>query len=189
MLGRRRQRAGAVGDDQFVGVGAAAGGAGDAPVDDGVGAAGALRTEEGGHPAEDLVEDLRAGLAAHDLGDLGVKYPSSVIVTRRSYLVQNRPIVKKYLAAFTEGLHLYAQDKDFTLGIMQKYFKLKDREAMSRSHDYFVKNTTLVPLTDPVAIKNALGDKTGGRKLEDFYDNSLLQELVKEGFVDKLRKK
>lgn len=124
-----------------------------------------------------------------DLGDLGVKYPSSVIVTRRSYLVQNRPIVKKYLAAFTEGLHLYAQEKDFTLGIMQKYFKLKDREAMSRSHDYFVKNTTLVPLTDPVAIKNALGDKTGGRKLEDFYDNSLLQELVKEGFVDKLRKK
>jgi len=40
-----------------------------------------------------------------------------------------------------------------------------------------------------VAIKNALGEKTGGRKLEDFYDNSLLQELVKEGFVDKLRKK
>jgi ABC-type nitrate/sulfonate/bicarbonate transport system substrate-binding protein len=124
-----------------------------------------------------------------DLGDLGVKYPSAVIVTRRSYLAQNRPTVKKYLAAFTEGLHLYAQNKDFTLGVMQKYAKLKDRDAMSRSHEYFVKNTTLVPLTDPVAIKNALGDKAGGRNLEDFYDNSLLHELVNEGFVDKLTKK
>jgi ABC-type nitrate/sulfonate/bicarbonate transport system substrate-binding protein len=112
-----------------------------------------------------------------------------VIVTRRSYLAQNRPTVKKYLAAFTEGLHLYAQNKDFTLGVMQKYAKLKDRDAMSRSHEYFVKNTTLVPLTDPVAIKNALGDKAGGRNLEDFYDNSLLHELVNEGFVDKLTKK
>jgi NitT/TauT family transport system substrate-binding protein len=124
-----------------------------------------------------------------DLGDLGIKYPSAVIVTRRSYLAQNRPTVKKYLAAFTEGLHLYAQNKDFTLGIMQKYFKLKDRDAMSRSHDYFVKNTTLMPLTDPAAIKNALGDKAGSRNLEDFYDNSVLEELVKEGFVDKLSKK
>jgi NitT/TauT family transport system substrate-binding protein len=124
-----------------------------------------------------------------DLGELGVKYPSSVIVTRRSYLAQNRATVKKYLTAFTEGLHLYAQDKDYTLRVMQKYFKLKDRDATSRSHDYFVKNTSLVPLTDPVAIKNALGDKAGGRSPEEFYDNSLLQELVKEGFVDKLRKK
>jgi hypothetical protein len=46
-----------------------------------------------------------------------------------------------------------------------------------------------VPLTDPVAIKIALGDKAGGRNLEDFYDNSLLRELVNEGFVDKLTKK
>lgn len=124
-----------------------------------------------------------------DLGELGVKYPSAVIVTRRSYLAQNRPTVKKYLAAFTEGLHVYAQNKEFTLGVMQKYVRLKDRDAMSRSHDYFVKNTALVPLTDPVAIKNALAEKAAGRNLEDFYDNSLVRELVNEGFVDKLTKK
>ena len=124
-----------------------------------------------------------------DLGELGVKYPSAVIVIRRSYLAQHRATVKKYVAAFTEGLHVYAQNKEFTLGVMQKYAKLKDRNAMSRSHDYFVKNTALVPLTDPVAIKNALADKAAGRNLEDFYDNSLLRELVNEGFVDKLTKK
>jgi NitT/TauT family transport system substrate-binding protein len=124
-----------------------------------------------------------------DLGDLGIKYPSSVMVARRAYLAQNRPTVTKFVMAFTEGLHVYAQNKDFTLGVMQKYARLKDRDAMARAHDYFVKNTALVPLTDPVAIKNALADKATGRRLEDFYDNSLIQELVDEGFVKNITKK
>ena len=123
-----------------------------------------------------------------DLGELEVKYPSAVMVARRSYVAQNRATVKKFLMAFIEGLQVYAQKKDFTLGIMQRYAKLRDREAMAKAHDYFVKNTTLVPLTDAVAIKNALADKAAGRKLEDFFDNSVVQELVDESFVEKVSK-
>ncbi len=124
-----------------------------------------------------------------DLGDLGIKYPSSVMVARRAYLAQNRPTVKKFVMAFTEGLHVYAHNKDFTLGVMQKYARLKDRDAMARAHEYFLKNTALVPLTDPIAIRNALADKAAGRRLEDFYDNSLVKELVDEGFVENVTKK
>ena len=123
-----------------------------------------------------------------DLGDLGVKYPSAVMVARRSYVAQSRATVKKFLMAFIEGLQVYAQKKDFTLDVMQKYARLRDREAMAKSHDYFLKNTTLVPLTDPVAIKNALADRTAKRKLEDFFDNSIVQELIDEGFVEKVSK-
>src|SRR5438093_593233 len=115
-----------------------------------------------------------------DLGDLGVKYPSAVMVARRSYVAQSRATVKKFLMAFIEGLQVYAQKKDFTLDVMQKYARLRDREAMAKSHDYFLKNTTLVPLTDPVAVKNALADRAAGRKLEDFFDNSIVQELIDE---------
>lgn len=124
-----------------------------------------------------------------DLGELGVKYPTGTIVTRRSYLASNRALVKRYLMGFIEGLHLYARDKDYTLRVMQKYARLKDKEAIAKSHDYFVKNTSLVPLSDPLAIKNALVDKAAGRNPEDFYDNSLVRELVSEGFIDKLTKK
>ena len=124
-----------------------------------------------------------------DLGDLGIKYPSAVMVARRAYLAQNRLTVKKFIMAFIDGLHVYAHNKDFTLGVMQKYARLKDRDAMAKSHDYFVKNTALVPLTDPVAIRNALADKAAGRRLEDFYDNSLIRELVDEGFVESVTKK
>ncbi|HEX9444001.1 MAG TPA: ABC transporter substrate-binding protein [Candidatus Binatia bacterium] len=125
-----------------------------------------------------------------DLGDLGVKYPTSTMITTRSYLAQNRAIVKGFLMAYTEGLHLYAQKRDFALSVTQKYTKLSDQEVLSKSHDYFVKNTSLVPSTDPAAVINALPpDKTAGRKPEEFYDNSVIQELVNEGFVEKIAKK
>lgn len=125
-----------------------------------------------------------------DLSDLGVKYPTSTMIVTRAYLAQNRAAVKAFVMGFTEGLHLYAQKKDFALSVTQKYTKLSDQEVLAKSYDYFVKNTSLVPLTDPAAIVNALPpDKVATRKPEEFYDNSVIQELVNEGFVEKIAKK
>jgi NitT/TauT family transport system substrate-binding protein len=123
-----------------------------------------------------------------DLSDLGVKYPTATMATTNAYLSQNPAAVKKFLMAFVEGLHLYKQKRDFALAVMQKYTKIRDQEILAKTHDYFVRNTALVPLTDPVAIENALpADNTGGkRSVEEFYDNSMLRELVNEGFVEKI---
>jgi len=124
-----------------------------------------------------------------DISEMGGKYPTSTMFVMRSYLAQNRAMVKKFLMAFIEGLHLYAQKKDFSIAVMQKYTKLQDQEVLSKSHDYFVKKTLLVPLTDSAAVKNALPEKALGRRPEEFYDDSLIQELVNEGFVDSLKKR
>ena len=125
-----------------------------------------------------------------DLGDLGVKYPTSVMAINGSYLAQNRAAVKNFLMGYIEGLHLYTQNREFAQSVMQKYTKLSDPEVLSKSHDYFVKNTSLVPWTDAAAIKNGFpADKVGSRKVEEFYDNSVIQELVNEGFVEKVSKK
>ena len=125
-----------------------------------------------------------------DLSDLGVKYPTSSFFVMRSYLVENRASLKKFLMALTEGLHIYVNDKDFSMRVMQKYTKLGDREIASKTQDYYGKKTLLVPLNDPVAIKETIpSDKSAGRKPEEFYDNSIIQELVKEGFVESIKKK
>jgi len=125
-----------------------------------------------------------------DLSDLGVKYPTSSFFVMRNYLVENRASLKKFLMALTEGLHIYINDKDFSMRVMQKYTKLGEREIASKTQDYYGKKTLLVPLNDPAAIKEAIPpDKSAGRKPEEFYDNSIIQELVKEGFVESLKKK
>jgi ABC-type nitrate/sulfonate/bicarbonate transport system substrate-binding protein len=122
-----------------------------------------------------------------DLGDLGAKYPTAVIAVTRPYLRQNRPVVKRFLMGFIEGLHLYKENKAFTLKVMQKFIKFSNQEILSLSHDYFVRNTSVVPRTDPEGVKNAIPeDKIGGRKAEEFYDNSPIEELVNEGFLAKL---
>jgi len=125
-----------------------------------------------------------------DLSDLGVQYPTSSFFVMRNYLVENRASLKKFLMALTEGLHIYVNDKDFSMRVMQKYTKLGDREIASKTQDYYGKKTLLVPLNDPAAIKEAISpDKSAGRKPEEFYDNSIIQELVKEGFVESIKKK
>ena len=124
-----------------------------------------------------------------DLTDLGIKYPTSVFFVTRSYLAQNRPAVKKFLMAFIEGLHIYAHNRDFALQVMKKYTKLDDAEVLGKSHDYFVKKTLVVPLSDPAAVKNGFPiGKPVQRNPEEFYDNSIIQELVQEGFVAKISK-
>jgi hypothetical protein len=58
--------------------------------------------------------------------------------------------------------------------------------VLSKSYDYFAKRTALVPFTDPVVLKNVVPpDRASGHSLEDFYDNSVIQELVNEGFLAK----
>ena len=124
-----------------------------------------------------------------DLTELDIKYPTSVFFVTRSYLNQNRPEVKKFLMAFIEGLHLYAHKRDFAIQVMKKYTKLDDPEVLSKSHDYFARKTLVIPRTDPAAVKNALPmGKTVNRRLEDFYDNSITEELMKDGFVEKISK-
>lgn len=125
-----------------------------------------------------------------DLGELGAKYPTSSFFVMRPYLLQNRTTLKKFMMALIEGLHIYANDKNFSMRVMQKYTNLRDPEIASKTQDYYGKKTLLVPLNDPEAIKNAIPlDKGEGRKAEEFYDNSIIQELVKEGFVESLKKK
>src|SRR5713226_328717 len=124
-----------------------------------------------------------------DLGSLGIKYPASVVAARRSYVTQERPTAKKFLMALIEGLHLYKQRKSYAIQVLQKFTIQSDPKILSESYDYFAKNTPLVPLTDSAAIQNALpADKTGGRNVKELYDNSLLQELVSEGFVERVAK-
>jgi NitT/TauT family transport system substrate-binding protein len=125
-----------------------------------------------------------------DLSDLGAKYPTSSFFVMRPYLTKNRIALKKFLMALTEGLHIYVNDKDFSMRVMQKYTKLSDPEIASKTQEYYGKKTLLVPLNDPEAVRNAMpADKGGGRGPEEFYDNSIIQELVKEGFVENITKK
>jgi NitT/TauT family transport system substrate-binding protein len=123
-----------------------------------------------------------------DLSDMGAKYPTSVFFVMHSYVAQQRPVLKRFLMALIEGLHVYVNDRNFSMRVMQKYTKVTDPEIVAKTQDYYAKKTLVVPFTDPAAIRIALPSDGPGRKPEEFYDNSFIQEIVKDGFVEQLKK-
>src|SRR6266545_1710162 len=124
-----------------------------------------------------------------DLGALKIKYPASVVSGRRSYLIQDRAVAKRFLMALMDGLHVYRQNKSFAVKVLEKYTKLTNADILSQSYDYFAKNSPLLPMSDGETIQVAVPtDKPGNRKVEEFYDNSILEELEREGFVKTLSK-
>ena len=125
-----------------------------------------------------------------DLGALKIKYPTSVIAARRNALTQNRTVAKRFLMALIDGLQVHRQNKSFALQILQKYSKLADTDVLTQSYNYFVKNSPTLPLSDAATIQAGLPttDKPTNRKIEEFYDNSLVEELDREGFLKTLGK-
>jgi len=124
-----------------------------------------------------------------DLGALKIKYPTSVVAARRAFVVQERTVAKRFLMALVEGLHLYRQNKNLAIQVLQKYTKIANADILSQSYNYFVKNTPALPLSEAATIQAALPtDKPTNRKIEDFYDNSVLEELEREGFLKTLGK-
>jgi hypothetical protein len=72
---------------------------------------------------------------------------------------------------------------------MQKYTRLNDTAMLGKTHDYFVKNTAAIPLVDPNVLPAGFpSGKNPEKPLSEFYDNSILQELIKEGFTNNLAK-
>ncbi len=125
-----------------------------------------------------------------DLGGLKIQYPTSVIAARRFYLAKERPTAKKFLMALIEGLQLYRQNKNFAVKVLEKYTKQASPEVLSQTYDYFSKNSPAMPLSSAETIQAGLPtDKPSGRRVEEFYDNSILEELAREGFMKTLTNK
>lgn len=122
-------------------------------------------------------------------------FPQSGLVVRKELLRGNRDLVKRMLMAYVEAIHVLKTDVEKSLPIMKKYMRITDEVIAKRSYDYYSKLFSFPPLTDEKgigAVLKFLATQPGGAaaknaKAEEFFDNSLLQELGKEGFFARLK--
>ena len=121
-----------------------------------------------------------------DIGDFGFYTNTSNIVTR-SYLQQNRAAVKGFIKGQIEGIHYVKTNKEGSLKILRKYLQITDAEAVEGTYEFFAKRLARSPRTELEGIKNILSSIGAGQKNPtDFVDMSLIDEIEKEGFVQKL---
>jgi len=121
-----------------------------------------------------------------DIGDFGYYTNTSNIVTR-SYLQQNRAAIKGFIKGQIEGMHYVKTNREGSLKILKKHLQVTDPEAVEGTYEFFAKRLPRSPRTELEGIKNILiSIGAGQRNPAEFVDMSILDEIEKEGFVQKL---
>lgn len=114
------------------------------------------------------------------------------LTTTKRFLKDKRPQVKAFLRAYGKAVHFLFTRKAESLAIFAKYTKIKDQKMLEGSLKYGYEFTEKVPFVKRAGFQVTLDEiartnpKAKQAKPEQFFDNSIIQELVDEGFFAKL---
>lgn len=130
-----------------------------------------------------------------DIAKMGLNFPTSSIVTTRSFIKRNENTVRKFIRGFVEGVHYGKTQRAFSIQVMQKYLRSSDPAMFNDLYElYIVQNIPRIPRPSPAALKTVMQQmaETDPRvsKLtpEQFIDDRFFQEMDKEGFIQRLWK-
>jgi NitT/TauT family transport system substrate-binding protein len=118
-------------------------------------------------------------------------FPYICAATTRAYLSRHKDTVKKMLMAHVEAVHFFKNNKQESKRIVSKYSRINNEAYLEAAYTATAKLFDRVPLvTRPgleVQIKEAVARKPGVQlRFEDLVDESLVRELDKSGFIDKV---
>jgi NitT/TauT family transport system substrate-binding protein len=124
------------------------------------------------------------------LDDLGFQYSMDVIAYSKEDMKRSPQVVEAMVRAYTEGVAAIHYQKDRAYKAIAKYARLRDQKKIDEIYQDSVLYLEKVPRVEPEAIHSILefmGKR--GVPVETFADNSIVDKLVREGFIDKLYKK
>lgn len=139
----------------------------------------------------ELIPLLKSGYRVLlDAGGIQAYFPTSTIVVRRDFLLKNREVVKNFLRGYSETMRNIRTNRVAVTGVLDKYMKIADRDALAQTYDFFVRIIETIPRPNLIGIENVLkelaaSENIGKARAEDFVDMSLLDELEREGFFKK----
>jgi NitT/TauT family transport system substrate-binding protein len=121
-----------------------------------------------------------------DLPDMGIPFSMDLIAVKRDFYKSSPRTVEAMLKAYIEGVAGLRSRKDLAYKVLAKYL-LGGGESLDEAYDYAVKYLDRNARTDPAVIQTVLNWE--GKKdssLNEFFDNSIIDAIIKEGFVDRL---
>ena len=114
------------------------------------------------------------------------------LTTSKKWLRERRPQAKAFIRAYGRALYFMHSRKEETRAIFAKYTKINDQAMLDGSIQYGYDFMEKIPLVKAQAFQVTLDQiartnpKAKQAKPEQFFDNSLVQELIDEGFFTKL---
>jgi NitT/TauT family transport system substrate-binding protein len=131
-----------------------------------------------------------------DIAKLGISFPTSSIVTTRSFIKRNENTVRKFVRGFVEGVHYGKTHPDFGIRVLKKYLRNDDSGVLNDLYDIYVQqNIPQVPRPSPEAMKTAIDQvaetdpRAKNLRPEQLIDARFFQEMDKDGFIQRLWRK
>ena len=124
------------------------------------------------------------------LEDMGFQYSMDVIAYSRDDMKRSPQTVDGMVRAYTEGVAAMHYQKEKAYRAIAKYARLRDQKKIDEIYQDSIVYLEKTPRVEPEAI-NSILDFMGkkGVPLETFADNSLVDKMIREGFIDRLYKK
>jgi ABC-type nitrate/sulfonate/bicarbonate transport system substrate-binding protein len=125
-----------------------------------------------------------------NLLDLPMDYARFGITAPASALKSRRDVLQKFLEGLVEGIHAFKTRRDLTLAVLGE--TIKDPEVAKTSYQSWADSMREYPVPEPVGMQAALDSliaitpKARGAFAKDFIDASLLEEIKRSGYIDRL---
>ncbi|HWP24474.1 MAG TPA: ABC transporter substrate-binding protein [Candidatus Binatia bacterium] len=118
-------------------------------------------------------------------------FPYICSTTTRTYLAAKRDTMRRLTMALIEATYFLKTRKEETKKLIAKYTRQSDARYLEDSYTANVKLHDRVPLVTregmEVQIQEALSRKPGvNLKVDDIVDDSIVRELEKSGFIDRV---
>lgn len=130
-----------------------------------------------------------------DLQMLGLEYQHTGLAFSQDTIKKQPELVRNVLKAFVESIHFMKTRRQETIGILTKYLKSDDTEALDEAYDSVL--NSLIPEKPYPTIKGIqimlreMGVKEPAARSarpEQFVDLTFMKELDSSGFIDRLYK-
>ena len=155
--------------------------------------AGAVQASIISYPTISLAKKAGFREIADIASDPSFEYPgSSVVVTDRVLQTQG-DMVRRFLLAYIQGIHRFKTDELFTKQVIAKRLRISDPVIVDETYKYAAQRMPRMPYPTVNGMRMALdslGNDARAKKLraEDFYDDSILRALERDGFVQQLQR-
>src|SRR6266850_1898413 len=147
-------------------------------------------------PYDQAITATRAGMRVlADIPNLVPNFPDKVITMRRSFIQKERDTAKRFLQAMSEAIYQVSISPEKGMSVLKKRLGLNDPKVIEENYNTYGRIFAFPPRVGRKGLEGVLEQiqqQTGEAKTEfelgRFLDESIIDELEREGFFKKMAK-
>jgi ABC-type nitrate/sulfonate/bicarbonate transport system substrate-binding protein len=129
-----------------------------------------------------------------NMGSAGVYFPHDAWMARRAFLTANEDLVRRFMKAYSEGVHKLFTEPALAKRAVQKYARSNDPKIVNAVYQYALDYVEKIPYNTREGVQEVLNQaalrnpKAKEAKPDSFFDDRFVKELETQGFYRQLWK-